>query len=86
MGPADCRYWPPGQVFYDLSKVAVTRLGYSLGHELQRFGATAVAVTPGWLRSETMFDNWAVTEDNWHRRDGRRCEPCPLEPALHHLR
>ena len=53
-------------VFYDLAKVAVNRLGYSLGHELQRFGATAVAVTPGWLRSEMMLDNWRVTEENWH--------------------
>ena len=52
-------------VFYDLSKVAVNRLGYSLGHDLQRFGATAVAVTPGWLRSEMMLDNWGVTERNW---------------------
>src|SRR6201991_253918 len=53
-------------VFYDLSKVAVNRLGYSLGHDLERFGATAVAITPGWLRSEMMLDNWAVTEENWH--------------------
>jgi NAD(P)-dependent dehydrogenase (short-subunit alcohol dehydrogenase family) len=53
-------------VFYDLSKVAVNRLGYSLGHELAPFGATAVAVTPGWLRSEMMLDDWGVTEENWH--------------------
>jgi NAD(P)-dependent dehydrogenase (short-subunit alcohol dehydrogenase family) len=52
--------------FYDLSKVAVNRLGYSFGHELQPFGATSVAVTPGWLRSEMMLDNWGVTEENWH--------------------
>ena len=53
-------------VFYDLAKTAVNRLAYSHGHELQGFGATAVAVTPGWLRSEMMLDNWGVTEDNWH--------------------
>jgi NAD(P)-dependent dehydrogenase (short-subunit alcohol dehydrogenase family) len=68
-------------VFYDLSKVAVNRLGYSLGHELERFGATAVAVTPGWLRSEMMLDNWGVTEANWHtaldpnRSDGPTAPP-----------
>lgn len=53
-------------VFYDLAKVAVNRLAYSHGHELAPFGATAVAVTPGWLRSEMMLDNWGVTEENWH--------------------
>jgi NAD(P)-dependent dehydrogenase (short-subunit alcohol dehydrogenase family) len=53
-------------VFYDLAKTAVNRLAYSHGHELQGFGATAVAVTPGWLRSEMMLDNWGVTEEDWH--------------------
>ena len=53
-------------VFYDLAKVAVNRLAYGHGHELEAFGATAVAVTPGWLRSEMMLDNWGVTEENWH--------------------
>ncbi len=52
-------------VFYDLAKTAVNRLAYSHGHELAQFGATAVAVTPGWLRSEMMLDNWGVTERNW---------------------
>ena len=36
-------------VFYDLSKVAVNRLAFSQGHELQPYGATAIAITPGWL-------------------------------------
>ncbi len=52
-------------VFYDLAKVAVNRLAYSQGHELEPHGATAVAITPGWLRSEMMLDNFGVTEDNW---------------------
>jgi NAD(P)-dependent dehydrogenase (short-subunit alcohol dehydrogenase family) len=52
-------------VFYDLAKVSVNRLAFSHGHELAPFGATAVAVTPGWLRSEMMLDNWGVREDNW---------------------
>jgi NAD(P)-dependent dehydrogenase (short-subunit alcohol dehydrogenase family) len=52
-------------VYYDLAKVAVNRLGYSQGHELAPHGATAVAVTPGWLRSEMMLDNFGVTEENW---------------------
>lgn len=54
-------------VFYDLAKVAVNRLAYSQGHELEEFGATAVAVTPGWLRSEMMLDAYGVSEADWHR-------------------
>ncbi|WP_344854649.1 SDR family oxidoreductase [Amycolatopsis ultiminotia] len=52
-------------VFYDLAKAAVNRLAFSQGHELAPRGATAVAVTPGWLRSEMMLDNYGVTEENW---------------------
>jgi NAD(P)-dependent dehydrogenase (short-subunit alcohol dehydrogenase family) len=51
--------------FYDLSKAAVLRMGFSLGHELEPHGATAVSLTPGWLRSEAMLDEFGVTESNW---------------------
>ena len=52
-------------VFYDLAKAVVTRLAFSQGHELAPHNATAVAITPGWLRSEMMLDAYNVTEDNW---------------------
>ena len=52
-------------VFYDLAKVAVNRLAFSQGHELAAVGATAVAITPGWLRSEMMLDAYQVTDENW---------------------
>jgi NAD(P)-dependent dehydrogenase (short-subunit alcohol dehydrogenase family) len=52
-------------VFYDLAKVAVNRIAFSQGHELAPFGATAVAITPGWLRSEIMLDHFGVSEANW---------------------
>ena len=52
-------------VFYDLAKVAVNRLAFSQGHELAPHGGTAVAVTPGWLRSEMMLDAFGVSEDSW---------------------
>ena len=58
-------------VFYDLAKVAVNRLAFSQGHELERHGATAVAITPGWLRSEMMLDNFGVTEENWRDAVGQ---------------
>jgi NAD(P)-dependent dehydrogenase (short-subunit alcohol dehydrogenase family) len=52
-------------VYYDLAKVAVTRLAFSQGHELAPRGATAVAITPGWLRSEMMLENFGVSEARW---------------------
>jgi NAD(P)-dependent dehydrogenase (short-subunit alcohol dehydrogenase family) len=52
-------------VFYDLAKTAVNRLAFSQGHELAPHQATAVAITPGWLRSEMMLDAYGVTEDDW---------------------
>ncbi len=60
-------------VFYDLAKTAVNRLAFSQGHELEPFGATAVAITPGWLRSEMMLDTFGVSEENW--RDSEIAPP-----------
>jgi NAD(P)-dependent dehydrogenase (short-subunit alcohol dehydrogenase family) len=51
--------------FYDLSKAAVLRMAFALGHELRPHGATAVCLTPGWLRSEAMLEAFGVTEANW---------------------
>jgi NAD(P)-dependent dehydrogenase (short-subunit alcohol dehydrogenase family) len=59
--------------FYDLAKASVLRMGFALGHELGPRGATAVALTPGWLRSEIMLDHFGVREDNW--RDALDREP-----------
>ncbi|MGJ0157386.1 SDR family oxidoreductase [Streptomyces sp. CH8.1] len=51
--------------FYDIAKSSVLRMAFALGHELGPRGATAVALTPGWLRSETMLDAYGVTEETW---------------------
>jgi NAD(P)-dependent dehydrogenase (short-subunit alcohol dehydrogenase family) len=51
--------------FYDLAKASVLRLAFIQGHELAPHGCTAVALTPGWLRSEMMLENFGVTEENW---------------------
>jgi len=53
-------------VFYDLAKTAVIRLAFAQGKELAPHDCTAVALTPGWMRSEMMLDNYGVTEDTWH--------------------
>ena len=69
-------------VYYDLAKVAVNRLAFSQGHELEPHGATAVAITPGWLRSEMMLDNFGVTEDHWRDAlDPDAIEDYPSAPA-----
>jgi NAD(P)-dependent dehydrogenase (short-subunit alcohol dehydrogenase family) len=51
--------------FYDLAKASVNRMAFALAHELQPYGATAVSLTPGWLRSEAMLEAYGVTESNW---------------------
>jgi NAD(P)-dependent dehydrogenase (short-subunit alcohol dehydrogenase family) len=54
-----------GQLFYDLCKMSVIRLAYAMSVELAEHPITAVAVTPGFLRSEAVLDHFGVTEDNW---------------------
>ncbi|MET9444600.1 SDR family oxidoreductase [Streptomyces sp. NPDC006610] len=51
--------------FYDLAKASVLRMAFALGHELAPHGATALALTPGWLRSEMMLEHYGVREENW---------------------
>ena len=51
--------------FYDLAKVGVTRMAWAHAKDLAPHGATAVSITPGWLRSEMMLDAFEVTEENW---------------------
>ncbi|MFG2779702.1 SDR family oxidoreductase [Streptomyces prunicolor] len=51
--------------FYDLAKSSVLRMAFALGHELRPHGATALALTPGWLRSEIMLEQFGVGEENW---------------------
>ena len=52
-------------IFYDLAKSAVIRLAFAQAHELAAHGCTAVALTPGWMRSEMMLDVYGVTEQTW---------------------
>jgi NAD(P)-dependent dehydrogenase (short-subunit alcohol dehydrogenase family) len=59
--------------FYDLAKNAVIRLAFGQARELEPYGATAVALTPGWMRSEMMLDNHRVSEENW--RDAVERQP-----------
>jgi NAD(P)-dependent dehydrogenase (short-subunit alcohol dehydrogenase family) len=60
-------------LYYDLAKVSAIRLALVLADEVRPHGATAVSLTPGWLRSEMMLEGFGVTEDNW--RDATASEP-----------
>jgi NAD(P)-dependent dehydrogenase (short-subunit alcohol dehydrogenase family) len=66
-------YFYRGHFFYDLVKTTVIRMAFGLSRELKDRKVTAVAVTPGFLRSEWMLDNFGVTEANW--RDAAVNEP-----------
>jgi NAD(P)-dependent dehydrogenase (short-subunit alcohol dehydrogenase family) len=59
--------------FYDLAKAAVNRMAFALAHELRPHRATAVSLTPGWLRSEAMLEVYGVSESNW--RDATKRQP-----------
>jgi NAD(P)-dependent dehydrogenase (short-subunit alcohol dehydrogenase family) len=61
--------------FYDLVKANVERIVLGLTAELEDLPVTAVGVTPGWLRSERMLENFGVTEANWR-------EACAKTPSF----
>jgi NAD(P)-dependent dehydrogenase (short-subunit alcohol dehydrogenase family) len=60
-------------MFYDLAKTSVIRMAFGLGQELESHDCTAVALTPGWMRSEQMLENHSVSESNW--RDATERSP-----------
>lgn len=57
-----------GSFFYDLVKTSVMRMAETMAIELTPHNVAAIAVTPGFLRSETILEYFGVTEENW--RDG----------------
>jgi NAD(P)-dependent dehydrogenase (short-subunit alcohol dehydrogenase family) len=58
--------------YYDLVKANVERIVKGLAVELETEPVTVVGVTPGWLRSEKMLENFGVTEENWRDAVARR--------------
>jgi NAD(P)-dependent dehydrogenase (short-subunit alcohol dehydrogenase family) len=62
-----------GNLFYDLAKASAIRLAQGMSEELKPKGVSAVAVTPGFLRSEAMLEHFGVTEANW--REGAARDP-----------
>jgi NAD(P)-dependent dehydrogenase (short-subunit alcohol dehydrogenase family) len=70
---ANAEFRPNVGFYYDLVKANVERIVKGLTAELEDRPVTAVGVTPGWLRSEKMLENFGVTEANW--RDACRERP-----------
>jgi NAD(P)-dependent dehydrogenase (short-subunit alcohol dehydrogenase family) len=62
-----------GHVLYDLVKAALARLAYGMAMELARTAVTALAVSPGFLRSEAVLDHFGVREQSW--RDAIEKDP-----------
>jgi NAD(P)-dependent dehydrogenase (short-subunit alcohol dehydrogenase family) len=54
-----------GSLFYDLAKASAIRLAQGMAEDLRPHGVTALAVTPGFLRSEAVLDHFGVTADRW---------------------
>ncbi|MFI4933527.1 MAG: SDR family oxidoreductase [Caulobacterales bacterium] len=54
-----------GHILYDLVKAALARLAYGMAMELAQTGVTALALSPGFLRSEAVLEHFGVGEDNW---------------------
>src|SRR4030095_8028963 len=51
--------------YYGFVKKSVMAMAELLAAELRPHGVAAVAVAPGFLRSEAMLERFGVTEDNW---------------------
>jgi NAD(P)-dependent dehydrogenase (short-subunit alcohol dehydrogenase family) len=66
-------------LFYDLAKTTVTRMAWGLAQELAPHDGTAVALTPGWLRSEAMLEHHGVGESNWREAIERTPHFCVSE-------
>lgn len=62
-----------GSLFYDIVKMSVIRMAFAMSRELRKHPVTALAVTPGFLRSEEMLDHFGVSEENW--RDAAKTDP-----------
>ena len=62
-----------GNLFFDLIKTTVIRLAFAMAYELRKKNVAAVALTPGFLRSEVMLEHFGVTEANW--QDASKKDP-----------
>lgn len=69
-----------GMLIYDLVKMAVIRLAFGLSRELGPRGVTALAITPGFLRSEEMLAHFGVTAETWREAQDPHFVACSETP------
>jgi NAD(P)-dependent dehydrogenase (short-subunit alcohol dehydrogenase family) len=62
-----------GQFYFDMFEAALKRVAYALAEDLAPRGVTALAVSPGYMRTEAILDAFGVTESNW--REGAARDP-----------
>lgn len=70
VGDGDALYYR-SNLFYDLIKITVSRLAYDMAMDLYKHGVAAVAITPGYMRTEYILDHFGVREENW-REAGKK--------------
>jgi len=73
-----------GNLFYDLVKISVIRLAFAMAHELRKRSITSVALTPGFLRSESVLEHFGVSEANW--KDAAQVPPGRKKRVVHDFR
>lgn len=54
-----------GHFYYDLAKAAMTRLSFGMAQDLRPHGVAAVAVSPGWMRTEFVLAGHHTDEEHW---------------------
>jgi NAD(P)-dependent dehydrogenase (short-subunit alcohol dehydrogenase family) len=61
------------QLFFDLANYSKYRIAYAMAIELKKHGITVIALTPGFMRTESILDHFGVTEKNW--QEGGKKDP-----------
>ena len=75
IGDGDALFYR-GNLFYDLVKVMTTRLAYAWAEELRPHKVTALAVTPGFMRTEMVLERLKATEENWREVAEKSSKAC----------
>jgi NAD(P)-dependent dehydrogenase (short-subunit alcohol dehydrogenase family) len=66
-------YKPRGSFYYSLAKVSTIHMAQAMAQDLKEFNITSIAISPGFLRSEAMLEQFGVTEENW--KDATKIDP-----------
>src|SRR5262249_32031857 len=62
-----------GQFFFDLMEISLKRLSFALAQDLAPKGVAAVAIAPGFMRTEAILEQFGATEATW--RDAAENNP-----------